>query len=359
VVVLPNKHDEDIYEMLSEKAKEFMKESDKSELDAAWKNHAEFIKRYPFREHPELIDKLTPDSVYKKGAEDYFFLWVEHKTKDLGAIFTYGGLVYPNAVANLDKFKKLLKIAVDDTKPLRKKIDAPWEEIKGFGGDKLIAKKIIFLYYPDKVVPIFNTDHLERIIESLGIGEEELERRAKESYGKEYDNLTLGERYELLNGILLDLKNSVKELKDWDNVYFMRFLYSICPDLKRSIKRSRPNIIPLLPRGALFSPVDELGVACLFFMYHDKLGFLYIVKVSNKFPDVKAIDENGELVSIELEYRASDFIDHNHPSEECDYIVCWENDLKEKPVIKFPRIISLKDKIMSSINKEEGEAKKE
>jgi hypothetical protein len=336
--------DRGLGEWLGRKAREFMAEFDRSELDAAWRNRAEFIKRYPFREHPELIDKLTPDDLYKKGAEDYFFLWVEHRTRALGAIFTYGGLVYPNAVANIDKFKKLLKIAVDDAKPLHEKIDAPWEEIRGFGGDKLIAKKIVFLYYPEKMMPIFKTDHLERIIEGLGVSEEELERRAKGSYGKGYDDLTPGEKYGLLNGLLLEFKDGVEELKGWDNAYFTRFLYWIYSDLKTR-KGRKSKIAPLFPRGVLFSPVDELGVACLFFMYHDRLGFPYIVKVSSKFPDVGATDENGEPVSIELEYRASDFIAHGHPPEDCDYIVCWENDLGEAPVTKFPRIISLKDEM--------------
>jgi hypothetical protein len=330
----------ELKERLVRKAREFMAEFDRSDLDIAWKNHAEFLKRYPFREHPELIDDLTPDSIYRRGAEDYFFLWVEHKTRSLGAIFTYGGLVYPNAIANIDKFRSLLKIAVEDTKPLREKIDAPWEDIKGFGGDKLIAKKIIFLYYPDKVIPIFKTDQLERMAENLAVNEEELDKRAGELYKKRYSDLTLGERYELLNGILMEIKNNVEEFKNWDNAYFTRFLYSIYPKLGKERK-----LRPLAPKGILFSPVDELGVACLFFMYHERLGFPYIVKVSSRFPDVKAIDEDGESVSIELEYRTSDFIAHGHPPEDCDYIVCWENDLGEAPVSEFPQIISLKDEM--------------
>jgi hypothetical protein len=330
----------ELKERLVRKAKEFMAEFDRSDLDVAWKNHAEFLKRYPFREHPELIDKLTPDGIYRKGAEDYFFLWVEHRTRALGAIFTYGGLVYPNAIANIDKFKSLLKIAVDDAKPLREKIDAPWEDISGFGGDKLIAKKIIFLYYPDKLIPIFKTDQLEYMVENLGLSEEELDKKARELYKKKYSDLTLGERYELLNSILMEIKNSVEEFKDWDNAYFMSFLCSTY------LPKKECKLTPLAPRGILFAPMDELGVACLFFMYHERLGFPYIVKVSSRFPDVKAIDEGGEPVSIELEYKASDFITHGHPPEDCDYIVCWENDVKEPPLGEFPRIISLKDEML-------------
>jgi hypothetical protein len=331
----------ELREMLVRKAREFMAEFDRSELDAAWRNHSEFLKRYPFREHPELIDKLTPDSIYRRGAGDYFFLWVEHRTRSLGAIFTYGGLVYLNAIANIDRFKSLLKIAVDDAKPLREKIDAPWENIKGFGGDKLIAKKIVFLYYPDRVIPIFKTDQLECIVGKLGMSEE-LDGKARELYKKKYSDLTLGERYELLNSILMEIKNSVEEFKDWDNAYFMRFLRSTYPCPR---KEEESKLTPFAPIGILFAPTDELGVACLFFIYHEKLGFPYIVKVSSRFPDVKAIDERGEPVSIELEYKASDFITHGHPPEDCDYIVCWENDLKETPTDGFPKIKSLKDEI--------------
>jgi hypothetical protein len=60
--------------------------------------------------------------------------------------------------------------------------------------------------------------------------------------------------------------------------------------------------------------------------------------------DVKAIDEDGESISIELEYRASDFIAHSHPPEDCDYIVCKEND-GGPPLGEFPRIISLKNEV--------------
>jgi hypothetical protein len=328
---------------LIDKGRRFIAELDRSSLEIAWKNHSEFLKRYPFREHPELIDQLPPEKIYARGAEDYFFLWVEHRTKELGAIFTYGGLVYPNAIKSIDKFKQLLKIAVDDSKSLSEKIDAPWEGINGFGGDKLIAKKIVFLYYPDAIVPIFKTDHLEYAVRKLGIEDRELDERARRSYKKEYSGLTLGQKYELLNNLLLEVKNSVEEFRDWDNACFMKFIYDFCSIPKR-LPREGKLLTPLRREGLLFSPVDELGVACLFFTHHKELGFPYIVKASSKFPDVTAIDKDGETTYIELEYKSSDFILHGHSPEECDYIVCWEDDLEEKPD-KFPEIISLKNEI--------------
>jgi hypothetical protein len=251
--------------------------------------------------------------------------------------------VYPNAIKSIDKFKQLLKIAVDDSKSLSEKIDAPWEDINGFGGDKLIAKKIIFLYYPDSIIPIFNTDHLEYAVRKLGIEDRELDERARRSYKREYSSLTLGQKYELLNNLLLEIKNSVEEFRDWDNACFMKFIYDFCSIPKR-LPREGKLLTPLRREGLLFSPVDELGVACLFFTHHKELGFPYIVKASSKFPDVTAIDKDGETTYIELEYKSSDFILHGHSPEECDYIVCWEDDLEEKPD-KFPEIISLKNEI--------------
>jgi len=331
-----------LLKVLEEKAREFEIEFDRSELNAGWKDHSDFLKKYPYRERPELIDELTPDKLYKKGAKDYFFLWIEHKTRSLGAIFTYGGSVYPNAVAKIDIFKSLLKIVVDDSRRLSEKIDAEWDRIKGFGGDRLIAKKIVFLYYPKEVLPIFKTEHLEYFARSL---EYNLDECAKEYWNKSYKDLSIGEKYELLNELLLRIKKSVDRMKDWDNAYFARFLYHTYPIKKLSKMIPKKAIKPLIQEWRmLFEPIDELGVAFLFAMYHKELGFPYIVKVSNKFPDVTAIDKNGESVTIELEYRASDFIAHGHAQDECDYIVCWENDL-EAALEGFPQIIALKDKL--------------
>ncbi len=331
--------------VLEEKAREFEVEFDRSELDAGWKAQSEFLERYPYKERPELIDKLTPDRLYKKGAKDYFFLWVEHRTRSLGSISTYGGLVYPNAVANIDVFKSLLKIVVDDSKQLSEKIDAGWNEIKGFGGDRLIAKKILFLYYPEEVLPIFKTEHLEHFARSLGYN---LDECAKEYWNKSYRDLSVGEKYELLNKLLLDVKKSVDRMRNWDNAYFARFLYHLYPIKKLKKIISKKAFKPLIQkRRMLFEPLDELGVAFLFAMHHEELGFPYIVKVSGRFPDVTAIDRDGESVSIELEYKASDFIAHGHPQDECDYIVCWENDFKATPE-GFPQIIALKDELERS-----------
>jgi hypothetical protein len=71
-----------------------------------------------------MIDSLTPEKIYNPGSDDYFFLWIEHKTRSLGAIFVYGGKVYPNVVEKIDQFKQLLKVLVDDKKTIRENVEA-------------------------------------------------------------------------------------------------------------------------------------------------------------------------------------------------------------------------------------------
>ena len=60
-----------------------------------------------------------------------------------------------------------------------------------------------------------------------------------------------------------------------------------------------------------------------------ELDFPYILKVKSDYPDAVVIDKSGEAKTIEFELFASNFIDHKHDPDKCDYIICWENDLVE------------------------------
>lgn len=297
-----------------------------------------FLEKYPFREKPELIDSLTPERIYNPGSEDYFFLWIEHKTRSLGAIFVYGGIVYPNAVERIDQFKQLLKVLINENKTIREKIDYDCG-IKGFGGDKLIAKKILYCYFSDELLPIFKTEHLEYFCKKLNI---DYEREAAIIYSKPYEDLTDGEKYELLNNVLLKFKN--QHFPTWDNPLFTRLLYeALWKEEETKIISAKP-LQPLHKIGLLFEPQTEQEVVYLFSQLHRELGFLYIIKFQETFPDVIVLDKNREPKRIEIEKFASDFINHKHAPEGCDFIICWENDLTEIPE-KFPQIISLRDYI--------------
>lgn len=324
-------------EELLQKGKEFEQNREIIQKIEEGKHQLElFLTKYPFKEKPELIDSLTPEKIYSPGSEDYFFLWIEHKTRSLGAISTYGGITYPNAIEKIDQFKQLLKILVDENKTISEKIDYDCN-IRGFGGDKLITKKILYCYFNNDVLPIFKTEHLEHFCKKLNLDYEE---ESFSRYDKPCENLTDGEKYELLNDILLNFKK--QNFPHWKNPLFTRFLYEIFKPEKPPEKEALSK--PLHRLGLLFEPQSEQEVVYLFSILHRELGFPYIIKFQEAFPDVIVLDKDRKQRKVEIEKFASDFITHEHPTEECDFLVCWENDLTEIPE-NFPKLIPLKDYI--------------
>jgi len=295
----------------------------------AWDAWREFIQRFPFRERPDAIESLTPEDVYNPGSKEGFLYYLEHKLKHFGFIFVPGDAPWWSARDNLDMFKRLLRKAVDDGTPLWEKIDAEWESLRGWGGDKHYAKKVIFCYYPQEIIPVFKTEHLEHFVERLGLSDD-LDIRARNLFQRSYEDLSTGQKYELLNGLLAEFKARSVNLRDLDNALFAFMLYEKYPPPEPITQPTQPRIPkPTSMARMLFSPVNELGVVALFAMYHRELGFPYILKIGSEFPDAVVIDKNGGVKKVEFELLASNFIAHNHDPDECDYIVCWENDLAE------------------------------
>lgn len=316
---------------ISEKAKEFdLNGEHKREIDNALKLLRQFRQKYPFKDKPESIEKLTADELFKKG-EDYFFRWIEFTLRPLGHIALGSATVYRNACNQLEDFKDLLRIAVDREKSLAEKVDAAWERISGMGGDKHIAKKIISCYNDD-VLPIFKTDDLKHFF-SILVGRLKLPPN--------YENMTLGEKYEFFNKQLMNVKENVPETKDWNTAYFTRFLYETYPPPKEKISWGLPKPPePLNKLGLLFEPRSHDEVMFLFSKMHEKIGFPYITKIHTAYPDVLALDNDRTVKRIEIETFASQF--EGHDPKGCDFIVCWENDLETVPE-DWPEIIQLKD----------------
>ena len=315
----------------------------------AWKILEEFRERYPFVEKPELIDKITPDDVYNPGKEGYFLHYIEHKLKPLGHIHVPSDKPWRYARDDIETFKELLKTVVDEEKTLAEKVDARWENLKGWGGDKHYAKKIIFCYYPDNILPLFKTEHVERFIEIIS-GNTLYKNKAYDRYGRSYDDLTKGQKYEILMESLIDIKNvHLNDLKDLDNVLFVRALYEIYPPSEPVTPKKITE--PLSTVRMLFSPDNEMGVVALFSMYHRELGFPYILKIQSAFPDATVIDARGEIKNIEFKLFASSFRSSGYDPDNCDYIVCWYDDLPEDDPLK-PKILCLREKLGSEEEEE-------
>lgn len=312
----------------------------KRNTDEAGKLLDQFQKRYPFRQNASAIDNLKPTDLWEKGNQDCFFQWLEYRLADSGHLFIGSRIVFDNAVQKIEDFMELLRLAVDDSKEIHEKIDADWERIKFFGGDKHIAKKIVYCYFPERVLPIFKTEELEHFCSVVGIEEKALKNMSLAKFGRDYENLNVGEKWQILNTLLLELKSSIG--KNWTNLYFARFLYDSFHEgipTRASEATVSKEVTPLNRWGLLFAPRNHEETMYMFSVLHKDLGFPYILQLGTPYPDVTAINEKGETKRIEIELFASQF---DHDPKGCDYIVCWENDFPEKP-LNYPEIIALKD----------------
>ncbi len=206
---------------IAARASEFAARKESIDRDAVARQQIkDFLARYPYREKPEMLRTMTPDDLFDPNASDRFFDWLDKRTNNVGVIRTNEGAVYPEAVKRIDFFKVVLTVLVSDKPNVSFKIDQNWGIIPGFGGDKLIAKKILSLYYSDKIVPIFRTEDLERFSASLGI---DFAAKAKKQFRKDYASLSVGQKFELLNSGLLEYKAA--NLAGWSNTQFSLFLY--------------------------------------------------------------------------------------------------------------------------------------
>jgi len=343
-MIMSSSDKNEIVEKLQEEANFFWEES-RELRERSLSLHRQFLARFPFQESPSSISNLTKKDVYNPGSGDYFFYWVEHKLKILGHITLGSSAPFKNASEELQKLRELLKIAIDKEKRLHEKVDAKWESIKGLGGDKHVAKKIIFLYNIDSVYPIFKTEQFEHFLQKLGVDPNLF---ANSIFNKSYKSLTLGEKLEVLNEALCDFKQKTKPFTTWDNHTFSRLLYEkVPPPLTSysSMGQVSQTGQPLSNIGLLYEPGSEMEVVVLFSMYHRELGFPYVLSVGAAFPDAIVLDESGEKKSIEFELFSKTFQIHRHPVDECDYIVCWEDNWRDAPDKAVEKIISLKERL--------------
>lgn len=347
----------------------------------AWEKHKEFLGIYPFRTQPNLIDGLTPDAIYNPGpGKDYFLKWIEHKLAPLGHMGIGSAYYAINAKNNIDMFKELMHTSVNDSKAIWEKID-PWDAIKFWGGERQQAKKILFCYYPEEIMPISSQAHLINIGKILAL---DYEGEAKNRFGEEFTALTVGKQFDVLNKALNDFKANTDVLRTWDNAYFMRFLYDSFPQPKAKItytsikstlgKQDKMLLLEKYKEGKITDaeiiqafennsadalvtkalnslgikkvPDYENEVLALFSKLHNELGFPVLVEVQPLFPDVIAENREGKEKSIELEVWASNF---DHDPKGCDYLVCWDNDLGSESPKDFPEIISIKTHLLRAV----------
>ena len=189
----------------------------KHDVEAALTAQKTLRQKYPFTENLRSIEWLDPDKLFKVNPDEVgeFFQLLENSLKPINAP-NISSNVYRNARLQISEFKNLLRVAVDDRKPLAQKVDAPWERIGGIGQDKLLAKKIIYCFNSEKgtVLPIFNNQHLRHFTSRVA--------DAPVGQTKYY---SAGQEYEHYISELLKAKNSSPITRGWDALYFACFLY--------------------------------------------------------------------------------------------------------------------------------------
>jgi hypothetical protein len=132
----------------------------------------------------------------------------------------------------LKNFKELLRVIVNPNKSLAQKIDTNWEDIPGLGGDKLIAKKLLYIFNLDTSLAISTAD-MKEMLSNLG---SDYQKESINRVKKDYIDLSLGEKYQPLTELLLEIK--LKLDKNWDSITFSRFLYKCVSSRYKNNSRS-------------------------------------------------------------------------------------------------------------------------
>lgn len=191
-----------------------------------------------------------------------------------------------------------------------------------------------FLYIPKEEADLFpSTGETSITIEAI-LGDEEVELRYSPKYRRLYG---LTDYYRKHNAQLGDTIK-VEFVEPHGKYRFSFEESSTSHELVKPILRRREASAlvgpPINFRGFVYAPVNENGVIFLFSKVAGDLG-ITVEGIQVKFPDAfgKRYDnDRGYPVTMEFEYRSSEYKRHGHPKEGCDLVVCWEHDWKQCPI---------------------------
>ncbi|WP_066174427.1 AAA family ATPase [Bacillus marinisedimentorum] len=198
----------------------YNKQEVQKEIENAKTLHQEFLNEFPL----EKIEAMSVEDYalgYKK--RDSFSWWLEYNTIPLGSI--KGGSAakhiiyfrkkdkkwhYPSQFPNVEKAWEQLR---SDIIQLIKSFDQGTYE--GIKDDNLLTNatmlkgKISYLYHPDKLMAIYNANHLRKFLKELGADEDDF--KGKDSIE--------------LNIMFSELISNHEELKGYDRLLISHFLY--------------------------------------------------------------------------------------------------------------------------------------
>ena len=172
------------------------------------------------------LDKLKTMSIDEyiegKDSKSSFCYQIEHKMKSIGDIrgaflMPKFGLYYSKKnndyVFQHGKFGSSLEEVFTNVRKeiIKLVVDGANDNLSGLEENKLsnmFRGKIFFVYYPDKTLPIFNSDHIDFFMKNMDLPCN--------------DDLSYFSKIKMM----LQWKNDSKVFKDFTNLEFMHFLYS-------------------------------------------------------------------------------------------------------------------------------------
>ncbi|MBK8905450.1 MAG: EVE domain-containing protein [Anaerolineaceae bacterium] len=117
------------------------------------------------------------------------------------------------------------------------------DEIESLSGGRMLKLKSLHLYFPDDILPITSTDHLQHFLQRLGAYSEEM---------KNWDSVRL-------NRYLLQTMRQYHELQGWSSSEIVRFLYAWAdPRKARRVVKIAPG-----ERGRLWDDCLANGYICV------------------------------------------------------------------------------------------------
>ena len=221
-------NEEDALDLIS-KAKEFEDKFDKLRYEKALKELKDFQVKFPINSLKDLDLKK-----YCEGFPDSFCCWVDKKTRNVALIAHLGfnqefGVWFNNkeekyyirttrgkliveeesAKSKLEEVKmniiQVLDYAKDNKFRQIDEIKLPWHQVK---------MKIVYLYYPDRIIPVMSKEQIQFICNKFNVPFDELS--------------PLDSNHDLLMRI-----RKIDLLKDWSTQKLSMLFYSIYSELNK------------------------------------------------------------------------------------------------------------------------------
>lgn len=200
--------------------KDFEKKFPATYVEQAEKIHAEFLAEFPQDKLSEMeLDRYA----LGRSKSGSFCWWLEYHTTILGSI--KGGsaaklIIYYSPKNNEWKYPGEFPSVAAAWEKLRKDICALLDAYRvlpspGISEDNLLNKgsmlktKLLYLYYPDKFLPVYNLDHIKKFLGKMGIPKE----------------MTVGKDSIECNQLLKEAVSKHKVLKTWHPIKVLRFFY--------------------------------------------------------------------------------------------------------------------------------------